>query len=676
MSFIGSTSLNIESDIIYETSKNYHLSSWPPKDDFPVVIDKNEKTISFYGDSEWKLTPYTKTSCILNFGDGTKPSRIKNTKPNANLYRQIIAWWMWGPHPSVAPLTIKTTHDRLSKLFQLCSENNILASELYKYPKIFEQLPLILSAGRLGKLIYHLHSIFENREQIGFYILDRAALETLSLRCSDHEERQTAYIPPRIWLYQVQKLRLFLEDYLKIKIQLEKCYERSLEMYKNHYGSMELAFEPTGNRPGRGTPFNDRGCVDFECLADDMGIGPTLRKWMTGPSSSLNGYGKGIRLLSSYLTMASRLGLGYILNFTIMRVGEAWSLRADCLKHESDQRFGEFWTIVGETTKTQRDDDARWITSPSVAIAIDVMSHAAKLRLVAAQLNPKAQLNEEHISNPFLTCRAYEPWSARHNDNFSLDILPRYTPYADLVEYYPFLFDKSEIQINKQDLDVARLITPTLDSKKYYVGATWPFAWHQLRRTAAVNMQASNLVSEASLQYDMKHQTRFQSLYYGQGFSKLLFNEDARSEYVRSMYEVHALNTMSLLQKRFISPHGEKRKAAMLAPINKKNLDMLAAAAKAQHIPFREVLLGVCMYKGSCKFGGIDNFIRCGGGDTSVPCTEVMYDRKKLIPIKQLRAEILLRKELAAPDSPYLESLVAQLKSVDNALTEINKTKD
>ncbi|MCY1457783.1 hypothetical protein D9M71_751050 [compost metagenome] len=82
------------------------------------------------------------------------------------------------------------------------------------------------------------------------------------------------------------------------------------------------------------------------------------------------------------------------------------------------------------------------------------------------------------------------------------------------------------------------------------------------------------------------------------------------------------------------------------------------------------------MYKGSCKFGGIDNFIRCGGGDTSVPCTEVMYDREKFIPIKQLRAEILLRKELAAPDSPYLESLVAQLKSVDNALTEINKTKD
>ena len=673
MNFIGSTGLNIASTITDETSKNYYLSSWPPKYDFPVVIDKNGKIISRYGDFKWILTPYTKTSSILNFGDGPDSTIVKNTTANADLYRQVIAWWMWGPGPSIAPSTVKTIHDRLSKLFRLCSDNKILASELYKYPQIYEQLPNTMSAGRLGKLIYQLHCIYENRTQIGFYILDRSALEVLSLHCTDYKHQQTAYIPPRIWQYQVLQLRSFLDDYLKIKDKLELCYAHCLKLYKDYYGSISEAYEPTHKRHRHRSPFNERNGENFNTLADDFGIGATLRKWVTGPNSSLNGHGKGVTLLSSYLTMASRVGLAYTLNFTAIRVSEGWTLRANCLKHENDERFGIFWTIEGETKKTIRDNDARWITSPSVAFAIEVMAHTTKLRLVAAQLNPNTSLDETNLSNPYLITRSYEPWTSRINDHFTLDIRPRYVPYADLTEYYPFLLDPTAITINKSDLDIARLITPTLDSGKYYIGAVWPFAWHQLRRTGAVNMQASNLVSEATLQYDMKHQTRFQSLYYGQGFSKLIFNEDARSEYVKSMYEVHAFNTTALLQKRFSSPHGEKRKATMLAPINKRNLDRLTAAGRAENISIRPILLGVCMYKGHCKFGGIDNFIRCGGGDNSAPCADVMYDREKLIPIKHLRAELLLLKEIAEPGSPYFESLKAQLKSADNAIAAMTK---
>ncbi|MEX3937270.1 hypothetical protein AB4Y32_37005 [Paraburkholderia phymatum] len=76
------------------------------------------------------------------------------------------------------------------------------------------------------------------------------------------------------------------------------------------------------------------------------------------------------------------------------------------------------------------------------------------------------------------------------------------------------------LRITQQDRDLARLVTPTLDSGRFAVGKVWPLAWHQLRRTGTVNMQASGLVSDASLQFQLKHVSRAMSLYYGRGYAR------------------------------------------------------------------------------------------------------------------------------------------------------------
>lgn len=672
MKAITPCTLNIVSPLD-DLGPNVELKSWPPRDDFPIIMGPDGTIICRFGDSKWPLTLWTTASTVLNFGDGDTPSRIKNTNSNARLYKILTAWWLWRAPTPVGVSTIKSQHELFSPIFRLCSENSISVSELYKHPKIMEQIPERMTSRQLSRIFQHLHYLYEIRDELGFCMLLPEDLKRLHSTISSTEVRQTAYIPPRIWMYQVGRLKQFIDDYLAIKGSLEVFFNHCLEMYINHYGSIETAFLPVPERKRRGSPFSGNTSVSFGALADSMGVGSTLRRWLVRPGESLDGGGKGINLLASYLTMTTRVGIAYLLNFTAMRINEAWNLKSDCLTKELDIQFGEFWTISGETTKLFKDSDARWVTSPSVQTAVEAMAHVSKLRLHAAKHNPAVTLQEEEYKTPYLVYRSYEPWSTRVNEHLPTTIRPHYASYKSAVSDYPHLFEPREMIITAEDLSICLLVTPNLDATKFIVGEPWPLAWHQTRRTGAVNMQASGLVSESSLQYDLKHQSRMQSLYYAQGFSKLVFNDDARSEYVKALYDIRAIQTSRLLTDRFTSPHGDRHKAMILAPYTKKDLKTMASATGKGEFACREVLLGVCLNQGHCAYGGIDNIIRCGGGDGSPPCAEVLYDKDKLIPIKELRAEILIRRDSASPQSPYAAALDAQLRSADGAIAWIEK---
>lgn len=330
--------------------------------------------------------------------------------------------------------------------------------------------------------------------------------------------------------------------------------------------------------------------------------------------------------------------------------------------------------LCGKTSKTVQDDDARWPTSPSVKVAIDAMSCVSRLRMVCAEANPDVPSTPEEINNPFLVVRAYEPWGTCGAKELCkpLSVRAQQHSYSQVFgEAYPKLFDIEKLRITQADLDVARLITPSLNSDIYAVGNVWPLAWHQLRRTGAVNMQASGLVSDASLQYLLKHASRSMSLYYGQGYSNARINDQAQSIYVRTMYEILGKEISSIFSDRFISPHGDKRKAEILKVVTLKDSQKLAELAALGKVSWRETLLGGCTKRGPCSYGGIDNVARCGGGDGAPPCADVLYDREKVNGLYQLKQEISARVLEAPKDSPHWESLKAQLRAVENALNAI-----
>ncbi|QJC82623.1 hypothetical protein HGP31_30285 [Pseudomonas umsongensis] len=366
--------------------------------------------------------------------------------------------------------------------------------------------------------------------------------------------------------------------------------------------------------------------------------------------------------------------MAYILNFSMMRIKEAWNLRTNCLSIETDDQFGQMYVICGVTSKTIDDDDARWVTSPSVELAVTSLSCISNLRMQCAISNPMIEVSQEDLESPWLISRCYEPWAGTVDKINSTAIRPGYPSYASVAEFYKNLFDNDVLKITKSDLDLARQVTVSLNEEKFQEGNVWNFAWHQLRRTGAVNMQGSELVSEPSMQYQLKHGTRAMSLYYGKGYSTARLNQSARNEYIDAMYEMLSKDLVFVSSERFISPHGTSRKSSIFGGINILDQKSLDLAIRKGMISWRPTLLGGCTKLGACPYGGVDNIIRCGGGDGKAPCADVIIDKSRQPQLIKFSEALDERLSGAEACSPLYESLSAQKRAIENILNAI-KTK-
>lgn len=670
--------LKIDSPIIYKDSINYHSRSWPLPQDFPIVVDQLGNVISRYSDQIWVMTIWWKTALRINFADGPIKSKAASASPeNGAIFRQIVSWWMYGPGQIIYANALVRRVEILRPLFALCTEHGILATDIQRYPLLIESLAGRLAPSNALYAVTLLRDLFDQRVGLGLVLLDHHNLDNLAKYIQPHEKEQTPYIPPRIWLHQVNRLRECLEDFLAHKEQIIDCYNFCLDAYSHNAGSLASACRQ--EIPSTRLPFYSdnksltgahTGAVFYGHFMDTaarFGISGLLNRWVKHTHSA------GVSALATYFNFILFVGKAYLINFSIMRVEEASSLRSDCLSIERDVVTGEdIYIISGETTKTIEDDDARWITSPSSAIAIDAMTCIARLRMIAAQANPDVPTTESDIKNPPLAPRSYEPWRKQSDYiPLPLDKFPNPQSYASLISRYPILFDVEELRITKEDLKIARLLNPTLSPEKYELGKPWTFGWHQLRRTGAVNMRASPLVSGPSSQYQLKHSEPAMSRYYEQGYYHLgkRLNNETRVEYLKTSYEVLAREFKLLQSTRFVSPHGDVRKSQILELVNIHDHEGLVRAGKAGKISYREHLLGGgCTYNGYCSFGGVENLARCGGGDGKPMCSDLILDRERIPQVIKLRALLTDRLGSSVKESPLHTSLEAQLRAVENVL--------
>ncbi|MBB5502166.1 hypothetical protein [Paraburkholderia sp. MM5384-R2] len=668
--------LMVDSPLALPSSPNFRPPTWPPTEDFPIVIDRQGKVISRYGDTSWDLSPWHGHPLMLGFGDGAQRKGAGVVSPeNACLLRQVAAWILFADRTVKKANTFYHAVKNLKPIFVLCSQERILASELFRFPPVVDKIAALLNPARADSVFALLHTLFESREEVGFTLLNHEALRRLAADLPDHENQQTPYIPPRIWTYQLKRLRTFLDDFLAHQKEIEECYRFCLNAYITNFGSLRAACSATERQhcnppfsrdPQRLVTYHGRFCD----VAKRFGIYALLQRWCVPTGVSLDN--AKISIFAGYLSNVSKVSLTYILNFSLMRKAEVASLRADCLLIEQDPSFGPIYLIRGVTTKTVEDDDARWVASPSVEVAVNAAKAVARLRLEAAKGYPDVLGDSDEVRNPRLLQRAYEPWG-HDKCHTPISVRSPLPGYGSLTMSCPNLFDPDVLRITEPDLQIARLVTPTLDSNFFEVGKIWPLACHQLRRTGMVNMQASGVVSDSSLQYQAKHATRAMSLYYGQGYSRVRLNDSARKEYVRTMYEMMGKEIARLFTDRFRSPYGAKRKAEILRLVDPKDLRKLAAAGKSGQVACRQTLLGACTRRGPCEYGGIDNIIRCGGGDGRAPCNEALFDLEQKSFICDLVEMIDERLASTSVDSPLHRSLCAQKLAAENALGILNE---
>ena len=62
--------LGIDSPLAVPDAPNYRPPSWPPRSDWPIIVDAAGQVVSRWGDPIWRLDPWAGKPVTLNFGDG------------------------------------------------------------------------------------------------------------------------------------------------------------------------------------------------------------------------------------------------------------------------------------------------------------------------------------------------------------------------------------------------------------------------------------------------------------------------------------------------------------------------------------------------------------------------------------------------------------------------------
>lgn len=669
--------IGIKSELVTPASPNFQLSSWPPSREWPVVIDKNGVVVSRWGDPKWNLAPWAGHKLTLNFGDGeARKGRQAEalSSENAHVMRIIATWLIWGRHQgAMAVTTISANFNMLRAVVALCNRNGISATRLMRFPKVLEQVPTVIAPSSYASTVSLLQQLYDARDVLGFTIVDPGGLRRIVAAEPHHDHVQTPYIPPRIWLYQITRLRECLIDFLDHQKQIEECFHFCLGIYVKRYGSLEaaLVLNKKGNNPLH-PDFATRTDYPgtFAEIAARFGIADLLVKWAGFDHSSLDA-----RAFSYYFSVVTFVGLAYICNFTLQRKEEVASLRTSSLLWEEDEKLGRVPIICGETRKTTLDSDARWVASPSVEVAIQALSAIAHMRMFCDRANPIIRPTEEDQRDPYLSSTPTEPWAngLAHARPYNIR---RVTGSIKVMTngVCKNLFDPEKIKITAEDLVVALRLTPNLSEQEFAIGKIWPFTWHQYRRTGAVNMFASGDISDSTMQQQLKHSSRLMSLYYGRNHSRLHLNKEVQATVVMAMYQAQAemLKIVST-DGRFISPHTPERKEALATIVlSVKDTKDLIKMAKEGVVTFREHRLGGCMKGGACEYGGIESVARCAGGDGDKPCTDVLYDRRKEPQVRADMHRVEAEIKMLPSGHPRSSALLKERQAMENYLNAIS----
>lgn len=667
--------LQIDCPTVHPQAGNFRPPSWPPPPDWAPILDADGNPVCRYSDSTWPLDAWAGRPLKLNFGDG-KTRGVRIDTANAELLRQCVAWFIYGTRGCRTAASLYDKLTTIKPLFAVCSKEGVLASDLMRFEAVIDKVAAMLSPSAFDPAIAILHDLLDARAQLGFCLLNQAGLARLAKLQPDHEKEQTPYIPPRIWTYQLKRLRECLQDYVEHQERVQDCFRFCLDAYSHNAGSLKDALTL---RTGEfAPPFQSRKSTHsftfhgpFKLTADRFGITELVERW-TGTFTGQEGE-KQLGKFSQYLDIVSKAALAYLLNLSLMRISEGYSLRSNCLLIEHDEKFGGFPLLVGETTKTDPDSDARWPVSKSATIAIDAMKHIAALRMLCARERDDLGITEEDEDNPYLISYQYEPWSKGKHKPYRTR--PLAWGYHLLLSSYPLLLDSAQITMTAEDLRIARMITPTLDQEVFKVGKVWPFAWHQLRRTGAVNMQSSGLVDDSSLQLQLKHHSRVMTLYYGRNHSRLALSEETRTLYLKTMYQELARALSMVSRPQFVSPLGEARKAAIVNFINVKDAAALTKAIKRGEVSARSIRAGFCFNARPCPYGGIESITHCLGGDDGKGCPDLLLDMAKAGDINKYAMAIDAQLAVVHTDSPRCHALQAEKRSIEKYHAHIHAQK-
>ncbi len=243
MAALDEYTLGIKASFITPAAPNFRSPSWPPPRDWPVVVDKNGAIVSRWADSIWDLGPWAgkRPYSTLGDSDSDRGRAEPLDSENAFVLRMVATWLIWGPSAAGSVNTVVVNSLTSEKIVALCSRNGISAARLMRFPSVLERLPEVISVGKYSEIVALLHRLNDAQGMLGFSIVDSNGLKRLFEFTPNHDAVQTPYIPPRIWLYQIQRLRECVDDFLAHQSKIDACFHFCIKAYASNFGIVGIS---------------------------------------------------------------------------------------------------------------------------------------------------------------------------------------------------------------------------------------------------------------------------------------------------------------------------------------------------------------------------------------------------------------------------------------------------
>jgi hypothetical protein len=623
---------------------NHELTTWPPSDDFIVfyneddtgpAVSKKGESQGCFGDDYWNAKRFGHAG--FNF------AKQGLSDENKQILKELLFIHLWYmPLFPGKVSSLKNHFSAFSAMGRYADQHKVRMNEvlrmdeLYKHSRLTEGLVSSFSPSQQAALISRLGMLHTHRDELGITLTSDKFLKDFNRYRIQHIPVQSAYIPPRIWMGVIKRCDEIIETYLAHRESVEKAIKELVKAYRHNQGVYPKDASPFN--PKAEVPKKHHGNFRFfeskefladhnlTALLDKLGIS-TIRS---------DGTDQSLKATADILNRVEPVCFYYVVAHSIQRKKEALGLRFDCYKEDSDPTLGKVAMLCGETTKTDPDDDARWIVPDHVEKAIDCLKSISTLKHLGAGKTPTG-------SSPLFT--AYNlPWNSGSSANSGNGFIDEYALEQNDKTLFDdtSLFPESLSQITAKDYAIAYQLTPRLTEKEWFKeGGLWHFTPHQFRRTLAANLFASGIPDHV-IQWLMKHRSVAMSHYYGRNYSRLsrVKVDSVAADCVVSESIGMKLNTIIQLSDASNDEHVHAVGRNMIDGkiinlIEEKKYKVLSKQIKKGFLDARPTLLGLCMAP-SCPYGGIESAAHCAGTDGSGPCKDAVFAKKNGPRLKKL----------------------------------------
>lgn len=582
----------------------------PP--DFVITYKSDGSPCSRYRDNCWIFSAYHTSSISIRFADDGSTGALEQS--NATAAKTITLALLYVGHHPLGGGSLMTKLSRLKEILAICNSTRTLISEFGGAKGCQAALRKRIRPSSLGSTPLLMHELALMSEEIGFTLCPPALIPTFYP--SGYSPNQTLYIPSRIHSYILNQCDAIV-SLATIHIDLLKSALRSqmLEAYGLAPAPRQLGGAGLSTCPSKLVH-------TFDCVYGRLEHRYPFLTYVTA-----------IRDAAAILVCAH----------SGMRISEVRELKVGCLRLHQDPAIGSANLITGVPAKVHPVTESTWICSDLAAKAIKVLEAISEVH--------HEMRGTKLVSGNFCNW-LFTPILGWRKKHLSID-----PPRVSMIERmkYPWLFDPETLKVTEDDLRVSELVNGNTEGR-VVLGKAWPFSFHQLRRTLVVNAVRSGTVALGSVQLQLKHLHLGMTEYYVRGYHSLSLNESMRIELAEELANEAARVAKGLADSNHFSPHGSAHKDRLLELISSSDLKGLAKLASQGTLSVRPTLLGVCLKKGNCEYGGYDTLSHC------VTCAEALLDKGHVARAEMLiaRTEPLLEVLRPSGDSPRMRALEGQ----------------